>query len=162
MALRSLLFNSRTFFLSLLALMTSVELIISGSGDIFCFCTMKGEHLWLGLVGLLSKSIFLHPCITSVPHRETKFFLSIPVLQKEVSLGAHSLYQEMAAGFPKSEAHHKVICPIGAERNIKRSRMSYPEATDRQGQHIQAFTEQKLLKQWMLELWGDLYHQSLT
>jgi len=69
------------------------------------------------------------------------------VLQKEVSLGAHSLYQEMAAGFPKSEAHHKVICPIGAERNIKRSRMSYPEAIDRQGQHIQAFTEQKLLKQ---------------
>lgn len=162
MALRSLLFNSRTFFLSLLALMPSVELIISGSGDIFCFCTMKGEHLWLGLVGLLSKSIFLHPCITSVPHRETKSFLSIPVLQKEVSLGAHSLYQEMAAGFPKSEAHHKVICPIGAERNIKRSRMSYPEAIDRQGQHIQAFTEQKLLKQWMLELWGDLYHQSLT
>lgn len=162
MALRSLLFNSRTFFLSLLALMPSVELIISGSGDVLFFCTMKGEHLWLGLVGLLSKSIFLHPCITSVPNRETKSFLSIPVLQKEVSLGAHSLYQEMAAGFPKSEAHHKVICPIGAERNIKRSRMSYPEATDRQGQHIQAFTEQKLLKQWMLELWGDLYHQSLT
>lgn len=162
MALRSLLFNSRTFFLSLLALMPSVELIISGSGDVLFFCTMKGEHLWLGLVGLLSKSIFLHPCITSVPNRETKSFLSIPVLQKEVSLGAHSLYQEMAAGFPKSEAHHKVICPIGAERNIKRSWMSYPEATDRQGQHIQAFTEQKLLKQWMLELWGDLYHQSLT
>lgn len=123
---------------------------------------MKGEHPWLGLVGLLTKSLFLRLCFTSVPNRETKSFLSIPVLQKEVPLGAHGLYQKKEAGFPKPEAHHKVICPNGAERNIKRSRMSYPEAIDRQGQYIQAFAEQKLLKQWMLELWGDLYHQSLT